>query len=132
MANIYDMPRLRLLCVNRLARELDVEHAATIWERAATAGEEWLKQRAAAFCLQRFGHIVRTAAFKSLPAASLIELCNEATIESRIVGAEELEILGQSRFAAGNRKRSLGSAGVLTAGEEDVDDDVEDDGMDVN
>jgi hypothetical protein len=133
MANIYDMPRLRLLCVNRLARELDIEHAATIWERAATAGEEWLKQRAAAFCLQRFGHIVRTAAFKSLPAASLIELCNEATIESRVVGAEELEMLGQSRFgAASNRKRSLGSAGVLTAGEEEGDEDIEDDGMDVN
>lgn len=27
MANLYDMPKLRLLCVNRLSRELDVENA---------------------------------------------------------------------------------------------------------
>ncbi|KAH6643169.1 kelch repeat protein [Boeremia exigua] len=133
MANIYDMPRLRLLCVNRLARELDVEHAATIWERAATAGEDWLKQRAALFCMQNFGRIVRTAGFKNLSAGSLIELCNEATPEARVVGAEELEMLGQGRIGlTSNRKRSLGSAGVLTAGEEEGDDDAEDDGMDVN
>jgi hypothetical protein len=133
MANIYDMPRLRLLCVNRLARELDIEHAATIWERAATAGEDWLKQRAASFCLQNFGRIVRTAGFKSLPAGSLIELCNEASPESRVMGAEEIEVLGQGRYGAGSsRKRSLGSAGVITMGEEEGDEDVEDDGMDVN
>ena len=127
------MPRLRLLCVNRLARELDIEHAATIWERAATAGEDWLKQRAASFCLQNFGRIVRTAGFKSLPAGSLIELCNEASPESRVMGAEEIEVLGQGRYGAGSsRKRSLGSAGVITMGEEEGDEYVEDDGMDVN
>ena len=32
MANIYDMPRLRLLSLDRLGKELDVEHAAIIWE----------------------------------------------------------------------------------------------------
>ena len=34
MANLYDMPKLRLMCVNRLSREIDIEHAAVIWERA--------------------------------------------------------------------------------------------------
>ena len=135
MSNIYDMPRLRLLCVNRLGRELDIEHAALIWERAATAGEDWLKQRAAVFCMQNFGRIVRTAAFRSLSPASLIELCCEASPESRIVGGEDLELLGQITGrpfgAAGTRKRSLGSAGVLTAGEDDGDDEIEDEGMDV-
>lgn len=133
MANIYDMPRLRLLCVNRLARELDIEHAATIWERAATAGEDWLKQRAASFCMHNFGRVVRTAAFKNLSAHSLVELCNEATPEARVVSAEELELLGQRGVGVtNNRKRSLGSAGVITLGDEDGDDEAEDDGMDVN
>jgi len=136
MSNLYDMPRLRLLCVNRLGRELDVEHAALIWERAATAGEEWLKQRAAVFCMQHFGRVVRTSGFRSLSPASVHELCCEASPESRVVGGEELELLGQvtgrTVGLASNRKRSLGSTGVLTGGEEDGEDEVEEDGMDVN
>jgi hypothetical protein len=135
MSNIYDMPRLRLLCVNRLGRELDIEHAAIIWERAATAGEDWLKQRAATFCMQNFGRVVRTAGYRSLSPASLIELSCEATPEARIVGGEDLDLLSQitgRSFGSSNRKRSLGSAGVLTAGEDDGEDEVEDDGMDVN
>ncbi|KAF1971537.1 hypothetical protein BU23DRAFT_470546 [Bimuria novae-zelandiae CBS 107.79] len=133
MCNIYDMPRLQLFCVNRLSRELDVEHAAIIWERAGTANEEWLKRRAAAFCLNNWGKVVRTAGFRALGSLAIMELCAEADVNARVVGGEELEMLGQlDRSFPGNRKRSLGSAGVLTAGEEDGDDDVEDDGMDVN
>ncbi|KAL5439921.1 hypothetical protein PMIN06_009803 [Paraphaeosphaeria minitans] len=133
MSNIYDMPRLRLLCVNRLSRELDIEHAAIIWERAGTANEEWLKRRAAAFCLSNWGKIVRTAGFRALGPLAIMDLCTEADVDSRVVGGEELELLGQlNRPFATNRKRSLGSAGVLTAGEEEEDGEVEDDGMDVN
>ncbi|USP79324.1 hypothetical protein yc1106_06598 [Curvularia clavata] len=135
MSNIYDMPRLRLLCVNRLGRELDVEHAAIIWERAATAGEEWLKQRAATFCMQNFGRVVRTAGYRNLSPASLIELSCEAAPEARIIGGEDLDLLSQitgRSFNGSNRKRSLGSAGVLTGGEDDDIEEVEDDGMDVN
>jgi hypothetical protein len=134
MSNIYDMPRLRLLCVNRLGRELDVEHAAIIWERAATAGEDWLKQRAAAFCLTNWGRLVRTPGFRNLNPASVVELCCEASPESRVVGGEDLDLLGQlsgRAFGAGARKRSLGSAGVLTA-EEEEEGEEGDDGMDVN
>ncbi|KAL8744958.1 MAG: hypothetical protein Q9190_002846, partial [Brigantiaea leucoxantha] len=57
MANVYDMPRLRLLCLHRLSRELDVEHAAVVWERAGTAGEEWLRRRAASYCLTHWGRV---------------------------------------------------------------------------
>jgi hypothetical protein len=135
MANIYDMPRLRLLCVNRLSRELDVEHAAVIWERAGTANEEWLKRRAAAFCLQNWGRVVRTEGFKLLSHESLLELCQEPDVDSRVVGGDELEMMGilNRPYGAvnGNRKRSLGSAGVATVDEEGSD-EVEDDGMDVN
>ena len=133
MSNIYDMPRLRLLCLNRLSRELDIEHAATIWERAGTANEEWLKQRAARFCLDNWGKVVRTAGFRALSPLALMDLCTEADVNSRVVGGEELERLGQlDRPFPSNRKRSLGSAGVLTAGEEDGDEDAEDEGMDIN
>lgn len=136
MANIYDMPRLRLLCVNRLSRELDVEHAAIIWERASTANEEWLKRRAASFCLQNWGRLVRTAGFKTLSHNALIELCQETDTEARVVSGEELEVMGVLNRgfggANGNRKRSLGSAGVIANGDEDADEEVEDDGMDVN
>jgi hypothetical protein len=135
MANIYDMPRLRLLCVNRLGRELDIEHAAIIWERAATANEEWLKRRAAAFILHNWGRIVRTTGFRNLSHGSIIDLCSEPDVDARIMGGEDLETIGQlSRpfGAATNRKRSLGSAGVVAAGDEDAEEDVEDDGMDVN
>lgn len=133
MANIYDMPRLRLLCVNRLGKELDVEHAAVIWERAGTATEDWLKKRASAFCLQNWGRIVRTAGFKSLSHASLLELCAEPDPEARVLGGEELEVIGilKGPFANNNRKRSLGSVGPIQP-DEDAEDEVEDDGMDVN
>ncbi|KAF2115119.1 kelch repeat protein [Lophiotrema nucula] len=134
MANIYDMPRLRLLCVNRLGRELDIEHAAIIWERASTANEDWLKRRAATFCLQNWGRIVRTAGFKSLSHASLIELCSESDIDSQVVGGEALDLINNGRSYGGigsNRKRSLGSAGVAAV-EDEGDEEGEDDGMDVN
>lgn len=135
MANIYDMPRLRLLCVNRLSRELDVDHAAVIWERASTANEEWLKRRAAAFCLQNWGRVVRTAGFKTLGHLSLIELCQETDSEARVVGGEELEMMGvlnKPFGSASNRKRSLGSAGVITVEDDEGEEGAEEDGMDVN
>ncbi|OAR02644.1 hypothetical protein LLEC1_02341, partial [Akanthomyces lecanii] len=47
MANMYGIPHLRLLCVNRLAKELDVENACLIWYSAGLADEEWLRKRAA-------------------------------------------------------------------------------------
>jgi hypothetical protein len=79
---------------------------------------------------------VRTAGFRNLNPASLIELCCESSPEARVVGGEDLELLsqvtGRSYGAGTTRKRSLGSAGVLTAGEEDGDEEAEDDGMDVN
>lgn len=94
MANLYDMPKLRLLCVNRLSRELDVENAAIIWERAGRTNEEWLMRRAAQFCLANWGRIVRTEGFKSLSRQSLMELCEVADTEGRVVTGAELEIVG--------------------------------------
>ncbi|RMZ81774.1 hypothetical protein DV738_g1969, partial [Chaetothyriales sp. CBS 135597] len=84
MANLYDMPKLRLLCVNRLSREIDIEHAAVIWERAGRTDEEWLKSRAARFCLMNWGRVVRTDGFRSLSRKSLMELCEVVDTEGRV------------------------------------------------
>lgn len=136
MSNLYDMPRLRLLCRNRLGRELDVEHAATIWERAGAANEDWLKRRAARYCLTYWGRVVRTAGFRKLKHTSLMDLCQEPDIEGRVLGAEELETvggLGGARFGALNtvrdaRPRRFASA---TLGEE-VDELDDDEGMEMS
>ncbi|KAL4917843.1 hypothetical protein BDW62DRAFT_75774 [Aspergillus aurantiobrunneus] len=94
MANLYDLPRLRLLCVNRLGRELDVENAAIIWDRAGRTNEEWLMRRAAQFCLNHWGRVVRTDGFKSLSRQSLIDLCEVVDMEGRIIAGPELELVG--------------------------------------
>ncbi|KAL4975684.1 hypothetical protein BDW66DRAFT_66057 [Aspergillus desertorum] len=94
MANLYDLPRLRLLCVSRLGRELDVENAAIIWDRAGRTNEEWLMRRAAQFCLNHWGRVVRTDGFKSLSRESIIDLCEVVDMEGRIVGGPELELVG--------------------------------------
>ncbi|KAI9817095.1 MAG: hypothetical protein M1827_001207 [Pycnora praestabilis] len=140
MANIYDMPRLRLLCVNQLSRELGVEYAAVVWERAGTAGEEWLRKRAAGFCLTHWGRVVRTPAFRKLSRQSLMELCEEVDTEGRVVGGEELEViggLGGTKFGAGGSERDVGkgrsSSAGIQLGEEMEDGEAEDDeGMEMN
>ncbi|KAI9844239.1 MAG: hypothetical protein M1838_002275 [Thelocarpon superellum] len=139
MANVYDMPRLRLLCVHRLGKELDVEHAAVIWERAGTANEDWLRRRAASFCLTHWGRVVRTHAFRKLDRQSLMELCEEIDTEGRVVGGQELEVvggLGGGRFGVGGlggdhpKARSTSAGHPL--GDEGEGDGDEDEGMEMN
>ncbi|OJJ45614.1 hypothetical protein ASPZODRAFT_133469 [Penicilliopsis zonata CBS 506.65] len=136
MANLYDMPRLRLLCVHRLSRELDVENAAIIWERASRTNEEWLMRRAAQFCLAHWGRIVRTDGFKSLARQSLIELCEVVDTDGRIVAGPELEImaaLGSDGLGlhAGSKRSRLALAGIVGDDLDEVDDE-EIEGMDVS
>lgn len=88
MSNIYNIPHLRLLCVNRLSKELDVEHACIIWHCAGIANEDWLRKRAANFCLMHWGRVVRTAGFLKLPRQALVELSQEIDMEGRVVGGE--------------------------------------------
>ncbi|KAK1968206.1 kelch domain-containing protein [Colletotrichum sublineola] len=116
MSNIYGIPHLRLLCVNRLSKELDVDHACIIWHCAGLANEEWLRKRAAQFCLTHWGRIVRTQGFLRLPRSALVELSQEIDMEGRVVGGDELEYvdgLAGSRFGDGcsivSRKESVGS-----------------------
>ena len=144
MSNIYDMPRLRHLCVNRLVRDLDVQHAALIFDRANTAQEDWLKRRAASFCMTHWGRIVRTDGFRRLKRSAMLELCEVVDAEGRVVGGDELEAvggLGGARLGSGmgvlwgsGRKRGrLGStAGTTVDGEmDDGDVDIEGDEQDM-
>lgn len=94
MSSIYDMPRLQQLCVARLVRQMDIEHAPLIFERASAARELWLKRRAASFCMMHWGRIVRTEAFKALARDAMLELCEEVDTEARVIGADELEAFG--------------------------------------
>ncbi|MCJ1302810.1 hypothetical protein MMC08_005615 [Hypocenomyce scalaris] len=140
MANIYDMPKLRLLCIHRLSRELDVEHSAVVWERAGTAGEEWLRRRAATFCLTHWGRIVRTDGFKKLSRQCITELCEAIDIEGRVIGGEELEViggLGGGKIGVGGSGRgfSTGKANTpaIQLGEEMEEVEAEEDeGMELN
>jgi hypothetical protein len=43
VANVYDMPRLQLLCKHRLSRKLNVEYAVIVWKCVGTAKEQWLR-----------------------------------------------------------------------------------------
>ena len=107
MSDVYDMPELRLHCVRRLSRELDVEHAAVIWERAGTAKEEWLRRRAANYCLTHWGRVVRTEGFRSLSRHSMMELCEVIDVDGRVIGGEELEVVG----GLGGGKVGVGGSG---------------------
>ena len=96
ISNIYNIPHLRLLCVNRLAKELDVDHACIIWHCAGSANEDWLRKRAANFCLMHWGRVVRTRGFLKLPRQALVELSQEIDMEGWVVGGDELEVVGRS------------------------------------
>ncbi|KAK4091864.1 hypothetical protein ACCO45_006928 [Purpureocillium lilacinum] len=132
MSNIYNIPHLRLLCVNRLAKELDVEHACVIWYCAGLANEEWLRKRAATFCMTHWGRIVRTQGFLRLPRSALVELSQEIDMEGRVVAGEELEWGGMSGrygdMGHGARKESISSNQTQVLDSEADDDD----GMELN
>lgn len=136
MSNIYNIPHLRLLCVNRLSKELDVDHACIIWYCAGLADEEWLRKRAANFCMTHWGRVVRTVGFQRLPRTALVELSQEVDMEGRVVGGDELDMIvggmdgafGDGASAASRRKESVSSNQTQML-ESEVDDE---DGMEVS
>ncbi|MCJ1434488.1 hypothetical protein MMC27_003857 [Xylographa pallens] len=140
MSNIYDMPRLRLLCIHRLSREVDVETAAVVWDRAGVAGEEWLRRRAASFCLTHWGRLVRTEGFRRLSRQSMMELCEVIDVEGRVVGGEELEVvggLGGGKFGFGGSGRIMAKSrtsipGAQLGEEMEEIESVDDEGMEMN
>ncbi|KAI5785787.1 hypothetical protein EDC01DRAFT_188221 [Geopyxis carbonaria] len=125
MANLYDMPRLRTLCLHRLHAELDVDSAAVVWERAGVAGEEVLRRKAAQFVLTYWGRVVRTHGFRKLSRRSLMELCEEVDEEGRVMGGEELGGLGVADGGAPSPSVAGGDAGKMDDAGAMVDDEDE-------
>ncbi|KAK3336783.1 hypothetical protein B0T19DRAFT_51024 [Cercophora scortea] len=131
MSNIYNIQHLRLLCVNRLSKELDVDHACIIWYCAGLASEEWLRKRAAGFCMTHWGRIVRTLGFQRLPRTALVELSQEIDMEGRVVGGDELDMIvggidgrfGDGGSAVSHRKESVSSNTTQLLDSEGEDDD---------
>lgn len=133
MANLYDMPALRLACVHRLSREMTIDTAAVIWDRANRTNEEWLKRKAADYCLANWGRVVRTTGFRSLSRANLMELCAVTDRDSRVMTHDEIEMMG-GRLDLGYIGRETKRARLRTPGsddEEEADNDG-DDGMELN
>ena len=142
MSNIYNIPHLRLLCVNRLSKELDVDHACIIWHCASLANEPWLRKRAAGFCLTHWGRIVRSPGFLRLPRTAIVELSQEIDTEGRVIGGDELDMFGSALEVAGGRfsdsgsvlsrrKESVSSSHASQPGESEMEEEDED-GMDMN
>lgn len=131
MAHLYDMPKLQLLCVHRLSRELDVQNAAIIWEKAGRANEPWLRRRAAQFCLANWGRVVRTAGFRSLSRQSIIELCEVVDMGARIVGSSDLDPVDAMTddSALESKHRRLSGSVAIDEAEEFED---EEDGMELS
>jgi hypothetical protein len=91
LANLYDLPRLRKLCIEAISRfGLQESTAVLIWERSMAANEQWMRRGAASYCLQHWGQIVRTEAFRNLCRESLIALCCEAE-ETTVVRVDRQE-----------------------------------------
>lgn len=126
MSNIYNIAHLRLLCVNRLSKELDVDHACVIWYCAGLANEEWLRKRAASFCMTHWGRIVRTQGFLRLPRSALVELSQEIDMEGRVVGGDELE-WGSINGRFGDIGHSARKESISSNHTQMVDSDAEDD-----
>ncbi|ODA77551.1 hypothetical protein RJ55_07180 [Drechmeria coniospora] len=132
MSNIYNIPHLRLLCVNRLAKELDVEHACVIWYCAGLAGEEWLRKRAATFCMTHWGRIVRSRGFLRLPRNALVDLSQEVDMEGRVIAGEELE-WGSSSGRYGDTVHSTRKASISSNQTQVLDSEADDDeGMELS
>ena len=133
LANMYDLPRLRLLCVHRLSRDLDTDAAAIVWERAALAGEDWLRCRAARYCLTHWGRVVRSQGFRKLSRGAMVELCEVVDVEGRVVGGEELALVGGLGGAKiGQEMHSGGEGARRPAGQASEDTETEDEAMEVN
>lgn len=86
LANLYELPRLRRLCLEHISKSsVSCKNAVIVYWRAHIANEAGLQKTAAAYCLQHWGEVVRTEEFQSLPRDIMIMLCQEALSPSVIL-----------------------------------------------
>jgi hypothetical protein len=96
LSNLYQISRLRILCLGKLLRDLNVEHATTVWCAAREADERGLERRAGKVCFENFGQVVRTKGFRSMRREDVLELCGlvgrgAKVVETTTVESEESE-----------------------------------------
>lgn len=85
LANLYELPRLRTLCIESISKlGITDSTAVIIWQRAVEADEEVIRRNAALYCFRHWGQIVRSSAFHELEKESMIALCEEADSNSFI------------------------------------------------
>lgn len=110
LANLYELPRLRALCIEAISKlGISDENAVMIWQRASEADEDVIRRNAALQCLRHWGQIVRSEDFHNLPKATMIALCQEADSNAflssfrneqqaeTVQGEEERNLQGETR-----------------------------------
>ena len=85
LSNLYNIVRLRALCLGKLLRELTVEHAPTVWVAAREADERGLERRAGKVCFENWGEVVRTKGFRGMKREDVLELCGLVGRGARVV-----------------------------------------------
>jgi len=85
LSNLYNLTRLRALCLGKLLRDLSVEHATTVWAAAREADERSLERRAGKVCFENWGEVVRTDAFRSMKREDVVELCGLVGRGARVI-----------------------------------------------
>jgi BTB/POZ domain/Galactose oxidase, central domain len=75
LANLYQITRLRTLCLGKLLRELTVEYATIVWSAARESDEKGLERRAGKVCFENWGEVVRTKSFRNMKREDVLELC---------------------------------------------------------
>lgn len=85
LANLYNISRLRTLCLGKLLRELTVDHATIVWVAAREAEERGLERRAGKVCFENWGEVVRTRGFRGMKKEDVLELCGLVGRGARVV-----------------------------------------------
>ena len=85
IANLYNITRLRTLCLGKLLRELSIEHATIVWAAARESGERGLERRAGKLCFENWGEVVRTRGFREMKREDVVELCGLVGRGARVV-----------------------------------------------
>jgi hypothetical protein len=85
LSNLYNVSRLRTLCLGRLLRDLSVEYATIVWAAAREADERGLERRAGKVCFENWGEVVRTRGFRDMKREDVLELCGLVGRGARVV-----------------------------------------------
>lgn len=107
LSNLYELPRLRRLCLEHISKSsVTAQNAVIVYWRAQQAAEYDLQKTAASYCLQHWSQIVRTPEFEALPRDILVMLCQEASSTSIMIPKMQVThpIYNQSTSTVNNLK----------------------------